>query len=294
VWLAQVLARQDAYLEGAALSRAQLSGVQLPNQANLAYAILTGADLRGSVLILADLRNAFLNEAQLQDASVGGADLRGAHVSGAYLQGADLAGARLHGARLKGIRLDRYSRCSTTNWGAPWQEIQENWWAAADVFCILRQHYHESGFYAREDDFYIREMRCRQLSVVRWTQGKRWRGLLPWIGWKMWGRRIGWSVHRLVWGYGAMPWLLPLWMLLCVCLFAALFMATGVRTSGHPVSHSFWQGMALSLITFGTLGYGNRWPDALVGEALAGIEAMMAMVLTAMFVVSLARKCVRG
>ncbi len=53
-------------------------------------------------------------------------------------------------------------------------------------------------------------------------------------------------------------------------------------------------GLALSLVTFATLGYGNTYPASRVGEMLAGLEAMLSMVLVAMFVVSLARKYVRG
>jgi Na+/H+ antiporter NhaC len=52
--------------------------------------------------------------------------------------------------------------------------------------------------------------------------------------------------------------------------------------------------MALSLVSFATLGYGNRFPASKLGEMLGGLEAMLSMILVAMFVVSLTRKYVRG
>jgi hypothetical protein len=307
LWLPRALAQQDAYLEGAWLPRAQLSGVQLPSQAKLPYANFTGANLEGAILVGADLRNAFLDEAQLQDANLSGADLRKAHMAEARLQGAKLEGALLNGAWLTRIQLDRYSRCGPTNWGTPWEEapppeldpFPPRWWAAADVFRILRQHYHESGFYAREDEFYIREMHCRRTSDVEATRSMpRKEALLSRRGWRMWGRRMAWSIHSFVWGYGVDPWRTLRRMVACVGLFAVVFWATGVRDfdlcAGQMVSHSFGHALVLSLITFGTLGYGNRWPASLSGEALAGVEAVLAMLLMAMFVVSLARKYVRG
>ena len=75
---------REAYLGGANLSRADLSG------ANLSGAYLGGANLSRANLSGANLSGAYL----------GGANLSGANLSGAYLSGAYLGGANLSGANL--------------------------------------------------------------------------------------------------------------------------------------------------------------------------------------------------
>jgi hypothetical protein len=98
----------------------------------------------------------------------------------------------------------------------------------------------------------------------------------------------------VVWGYGAIPWLLFAWMAALVLLFGlAIFPWIGVSDSA-ATSYSVVDGMALSLVSFATLGYGNRFPASRLGEMLGGLEAMLSMILVAMFVVSLTRKYVRG
>jgi len=74
-------------------------------QANLAKADLTGADLRGVNLAEADLSNAILVGANLTGADLTDADLTGANLTGAYLEDANLTDADLTGANLTGANL---------------------------------------------------------------------------------------------------------------------------------------------------------------------------------------------
>jgi hypothetical protein len=222
------------------------------------------------------LEGAYLWGAQLQGANLWAARLQNAVLMDAHLQGARLTDARLEGATLYRIVLDRTTECETTTWGTPREEIEGHWQHAASVFHTLREHYRQSGSERRMDEFYVREARCRHLAQHGWA------------------RRMVWHLHRVVWGYGAIPWLLFGWMAVVVLLFGlAIFPVIGV-TDSAATSHRVVDGMALSLVTFATLGYGNSYPASKAGEMLAGIEAMLSMVLVAMFVVSLARKYVRG
>ncbi len=222
------------------------------------------------------LEGAHLWGAQLQGADLWAARLHNAMLMDAQLQGARLTDAQLGGSTLYRARLDRDTECETTVWGTPREEVERQWEHAATVYHALREHYRESGNERRMEEFYIRESRCRHLGQHGWL------------------RRMVWHPHRLLWGYGAMPSLLFAWMAALVLLFGlAVFPAVGV-TDSASVSHSVVDGMALSLVTFATLGYGNTYPASKLGQMLAGIEAMLAMVLAAMFVVSLTRKYVRG
>jgi len=222
------------------------------------------------------LEGAYLWGAQLQGANLWAAHLNNAVLMEAQLQGARLADAQLDGATLYGMNLDPSTQCETTIWGTPREEADGRWDHAASVYHTLRSHYRDSGNDRRMDEFYIREARCRHLAQ---------HGLI---------RRLPWHLHRLLWGYGAVPWLLFAWMGLLILIFGlAVFPAIGIADS-TTISHSLIDGLALSLITFATLGYGNTYPVTKSGQMLAGLEAMLSMTLVAMFVVSLTRKYVRG
>jgi hypothetical protein len=75
------------------------------SDADLRYAILSGADLRDADLRGADLSDADLRYAILSGADLRGADLRGAILSGAILSDADLRGVDLRYADLSGAIL---------------------------------------------------------------------------------------------------------------------------------------------------------------------------------------------
>jgi hypothetical protein len=254
-------------LEGAQLSEAMLEKAPLP-AALLARANLRRAILRAAVLVLADLHDASLISAQLQ----------GAHLEEADLRGANLELAALDGASLHSVTMDRGTKCDSTEWGAPREEMGKHWRAAAGIFRGLSEHYREVGNRARADEFGIREARCLHLLQPRW---KRW---------------TAGALNRVLWGYGFLPWLLPLWMLAVMVAFGVAALPC-VGIAGAPpnaISHGVVDGLALSAVTFATLGYGNRYPASRLGEVLAGGEAVAAMLLVSMFVVALARKYVRS
>jgi hypothetical protein len=224
----------------------------------------------------AHLEGAYLWGAQLQGANLWAARLQRAMLMDAQLQGATLTDAQLQGATLYRIGLDRAAQCETTIWGTPQEEKDEHWEQAAVVYHTLREHYRESGNERRTEEYYVREARCRHLAQHGWL------------------RRSAWGLHRLLWGYGAMPWLLFAWMGLIVLLFGLIvFPAIGI-SDATSVSHSIVDGLALSFVTFATLGYGNTHPASKFGEMLAGLEAILSMALVAMFVVGLTRKYIRG
>jgi uncharacterized protein YjbI with pentapeptide repeats len=95
---------ERAYLEGATLRKAQLTGAHLA-EANLRGAHLEEAYLYGAYLEKAHLEEVHLKEAYLQGAHLEGAYLQGAHLEKAHLYDAHLEGADLSGAHLEGTEL---------------------------------------------------------------------------------------------------------------------------------------------------------------------------------------------
>jgi uncharacterized protein YjbI with pentapeptide repeats len=108
-----LLARTDlrgADLEDANLAWADLTGAHLEEAdldgANLKEAYLAGAHLEGADLSGANVKGAYLMRANLERAHLGGAHLEGAHLDGAHLKDTRLGGAHLKGAYLIGAHLE--------------------------------------------------------------------------------------------------------------------------------------------------------------------------------------------
>ena len=82
------------------------------------------------------------------------------------------------------------------------------------------------------------------------------------------------------------------WMGFVVLVWTLLFWISGVQVADSGHTHSLGNALTLSLITFSTLGYGNWHPASGWGHLLAGIEALLGVLLSAAFLVSLATKYV--
>lgn len=98
------------------LVQADLSGLILPPDSNLAGALLAEANLSRSSFAGSDLTGALLYGATLTNAILDDANLSDADLRGASLLGASLKGARLDGAKLSGAQLDR-ANLSDTSFG---------------------------------------------------------------------------------------------------------------------------------------------------------------------------------
>jgi len=100
-----------AILRGADLTAADLTGANLIGTdltgANLTKADLSGANLSGADLHHIDLARANLTGANLSGANLSGADLRRAILTGANLTGANLTGVIISGAYLSSVNLAR-------------------------------------------------------------------------------------------------------------------------------------------------------------------------------------------
>jgi hypothetical protein len=252
--------------------------------ANLQGAFLAGAYLEGTVLQEANLR-----EAHLESAWLGSADLSGADLTAAHLQNTDLQFSSLERAELWEAEINSGTRLAGVYWGKDYVLATEKggrFDCAEATYRILKQHRQESGDYRIAGEFYFREMEC-----IRKQQPTRYKRLLWTIFFKSicgYGERPTWTLR---WAVG----IILLWGILLLPL-AGIHNPDGSTTSlSWPPSLSmFKHGLSLSLITFVTLGYGNRYPISAAGEFLAGFEALLGILLASIFVVSFAKKVIRG
>jgi hypothetical protein len=161
----------------------------------------------------------------------------------------------------------------------PGELRDRNYLKAAQVFRDLEAHFQSRADYRRSDDCYYRAM-----SAIHQFEGGPGNRL---------SSRVYWVLHKGVWGYGVRPLRALAWAITIIFGFGILvFPVIGIRDASGT-SHDVGQGLALSVVTFATLGYGNRTPASVAGELIAGLEAISGVVLTSLFLVALATKYVR-
>jgi hypothetical protein len=324
--LVKEVSRPGHWLEGAQLAQENLRDLylfeaKLPD-AGLELADMSGAFLARACLEGANLGSAILTSAKLNCASLVGTVLDKANAEQVNLEGADLSGARLHGARfdgayLHGAKLSPETVSYDANLELPGELLDCQYLKAAHVFRSLGSHFHSVSNHHQSVEFYFREMTALHLAAINATclpAGSRFERAECWISaLKEHGDVLtwmGWAIHRWLWGYGVRPnWTIS-WILAVILLFGLLvFPIVGVvppsrtpflRSTSNgsvpqraaEVRHDPLNGLALSIVTYGTLGYGNRTPQGLLGEIFAGVEACLGALLTSIFIVSLATRYV--
>jgi|ERR1035441_5087514 hypothetical protein len=302
--LVRAVEQPDHWLEGAVLSdRENLRSLKL-FRARLPYADFENVDLSDTVLAESCLdhavfRSATLNRTILSSSSLVGAILAGATGDRVQLENVDLSeasleGMTLDGARLSGIRLSLNSRVHEVEWGRI-KEIYDGDFRKA-AFVLRQLSLQLRPIDSRQADrFYFLEMTARHLwatgarefpdgswrhRVACWFAPRRPNMILP---------SIGWALHRWIWGYAVRPFWTLIWMLVVVLFFALIFHRVGI-VSNPPAPSSPFGDLAVSLVTFATLGYGNRTPFGFHGEILGGLEAISGMLLSSMFLVALVNR----
>jgi hypothetical protein len=305
--LEKELQSPNHWLEGAKLAAADLRNLSAYD-GHLPCADLEKADLQNALLDKAILDDAILISAKMTSVTLGSASLVGAKLDCAELIGADLmycdlSGAILHGAKLDraslyGVKLSSETVLLGVVWGTTGELLRRRFDQAASVFRTVRSHFRSQSNMREAEDFYFWEMTALHLWAInaefdpehnhwlRW--GRRW---LP-RNWRL-DKWIGWALHRWGWGYGVRPLYTVGWMLFVWLLFGlAIYPVVGIQLPDEKVTHNVPSALALSAVTFTTLGYGNRTPCGTIGECCGGLEALLGALLISVFVVALATKYV--
>lgn len=305
--LTSILGTPDHWLEGAQLAELSLCGLSAPN------AKMPLADLEACDISAGHFPQALLEEAVLRSVNGFGVDLTGACLRGAILVSANLSnavlsevnavatdfeGATLNGASLGGMRFDPDTTLADIDWGHPAEFTRCHWDRAASVFQRISRHFGSCGNVTESNDFYFREMTARHLSAIGAKCAPTGGGLyglrcfLPGSPSK-WSQCLIWSGHRWGWGYSVRPWRTFACMACTILLFGLIFSLIGIHTPGDHTTRSPLVGLGLSVVTFSTLGYGNYYPQGVLGALLAGAEALAGALLAGGFLVALANAYLR-
>lgn len=240
--LKQILAEHKKWLvsdnkggKQADLRRTNLIG------ANLIGANLSKANLIGAKLIGANLERAYLSEADLSGAKLSGANLSGAKLIGANLSGANLSMANLNKTKFDNTNISRCrfllsKICNADLINATWSnskeldfgkfnpfrhkrkivydEVEANdkatWEYVGDIYRQLKINYENKRDFAEAGDFGYGQMEMKRKSMTGLT-------------------RIFCTFYKWFSGYGEMPSLAAVWLLLFLLLFPLAYMFNGIE-----------------------------------------------------------------
>ncbi|MBK9176944.1 MAG: pentapeptide repeat-containing protein [Flavobacteriales bacterium] len=272
----------DLWLEGATLAGRDLSDLDLTG-AQLPLADLEGANLERTVLVganfeFANCRSARLNGAVLTNAVLcrsifTATQAVGGHFEFSDLSGVDLEGSSLEGAFFYGCRMDEQTNWEGVHIGSIGEECICQHERAASVYRVLGKNAEARSNYFAAHRWYLREMR----NLHRAQRARSESSIA----------NLLWNVHRHLWGYGVRPQLTLLWMLGVILVFGIIvYPILGVCVSSIE-SYSLVHGIALSFISFATMGGGTIVPLTTWGDVMAALEAFLGILLTSVFLVSL-------
>jgi hypothetical protein len=290
-------------MEGAALSGANLQGCFLFGT-HLEGALLAHADLRGATISGAILQDAQLPWAKLQGASLTDANLRKADLRWAELQRVNMYDVRsLDGAHWYGALLEHTHIKQESLGKAIGEELDADRdttaWAyheAKEVYLLLKNNFNQIGRYEEASWAYVKE---RQMERKALYQEHRWWiwPLNRWMpkSWNSWWRWVlAWGTEALT-KYGQDPWRPIVWAVaLTVGLFPLLFWTAGNLHYQNGASiTAYWDAIAYSLTTFGTLSFNDLQPVGIATRIISAIEAFTGVLLFALLVFTLGNKMSR-
>lgn len=285
-------------LDGAYLKDASLIGVDWFANTSMIYVNLTDAAVNS-----VDFSGANLMLSTLTGISGLNADFRDTNLEGAIFTNADLRRANLENALLNQAVLTDVHIGSGTTFGET--SVYEQETAQTNLSDIHRLEA-ASWTYRQLQQLYGRNAMA-QLARRSYVQNKNaWRR----FAWEErdYTEAIKWELSRWIVGYGISPFRVLGFSGLLVVLFAILFPLTGgiqeVRadqaityTINDPQSASptwlatvIFKSLYFSVVTFATLGYGDIQPIGMSARLLAGFEAILGALLSALMVFVLARR----
>lgn len=284
---------------GDRLDGADLRGAVLAETESLAGCSLIGADFTDAVLDHADLSGADLRRATFRDvdarrASFAAANLHDSVFFFVDLRGANFEDAMLYRAGLTDVRINLQTSFgdfavyeSDLEGNADGDAATEMADSAKWVYRELQRVYDENAFPERVRENYLREMDLRRRHA--WQTGNYLQAL------KLAGSR--WIMH-----YGMSPWRVVLTSLTTILVCALLYPVTGgireVRgeeTITYQISDpteapswvlisAFFRSLYFSVVTFGTLGYGDIQPVGRWARVIASVESLLGIMLMALLV----------
>jgi hypothetical protein len=278
---------------------AVLYGAEL-QQARLAWADLRAAEFADTNLQGADLTHARLQRTDLALCQLKAADLRDAELQGADMyEVTSLDGAHWYGANLDHTRIKRETlgEAIGDELKAHGKKTARAYHEAKEACLLLKNNFNQIGRYEDASWAYVKE-RCMERKAL--YQEHRWWIWPPkrWVpkSWKSWWRWVlAWATEALT-NYGQDPWRPIVWAVaLALGLFPLLFWTAGNlhHQDGTSIT-AYWDAMAYSLTTFGTLSFNDLQPVGIGTRIISAIEAFTGVLLFALVVFTLGNKMSRG
>ena len=278
-----------AVLRGAFLSDADwFVGVTLIG-ADLSNAIVRDADFTGTDLRRADFRNADARGTVFDDANVEDAEFIHTEVQGASFENALIDRTLFRETHVDrstsfGDRVAYEALLDTATGRAFVVTAEEGIWTYKE----LQRLFAENALPETERRYYLREKDLRRR--VAWRRGQYARAMR--LEAARWTTHYGTSPSRVVASSLA---------LIAVCAFLYPFTG-GIREPATDTVIAYHSGMRpagllatlfvslyFSVITFGTLGYGDIQPVGAAARALASVESLLGALLLALLVYVLTR-----
>lgn len=287
-------------LDGAILTDAFLTHVGLLAGCSLIGADFTGAIVRGTDFSGADLRRATFRNADARGAVFDRANVEDTEFIYTDLQGASLLNAKLDRTLFTGTRVNRrtafgeqvvYEAGLDKHMDRDRFVVESE--AAIWTYQEIQRLLAKNALPALSETYYLREMDLRRRAAWRTHH---------------YARALKLEGSRWVMRYGTDPWNVVGSSLVIILICALLYPFTGgiMETAGREVLNYelrnlteisprrllavFLTSLYFSVITFGTLGYGDIQPVGGWARALASVESLLGALLLALLVYVLARQ----
>ncbi len=156
------------------------------------------------------------------------------------------------------------------------QEQASDFEEAKKVYLRLKNNFDSLGRYNDESWAFQKEKEMERKSYFNNKQYLKW---------------IGSKFLSLLYGYGERLERPLLLAVTTVLVWAFFYMNVGILDASRQVIiKNFWDSLYFSMVTFTTLGYGDFRPLTGVGRIIAGCEAILGVILIALFIFTFARR----
>lgn len=289
------------------LEHADLSHAKMPQST------FEGQCLREVMLDHSDLRSAVFRSTSFENAVFTGSDLSGAvfdaaigtdhpiacfsiDLSHCELGGSSFSNARLGSVVLNGIRVSATTIDCISRSCSVFEVDTGDWRRAAEIYITLSKSAMVEGDYELSDHLAYLANCCRHRDAIGCGPAPTASGSLGLVvpSMKRLHRGIPWMLHRLIWGYGLLPWRCLFAVAVLICVGSVVWLHYPCSAGLHwRLGHRLLGSIASSLMALVGASDAQLPPRAQWGRLFFGIEAATGTILLSMFLVALTAKYMR-
>jgi hypothetical protein len=180
--------------------------------------------------------------------------------------------------------LTRFDRKLRNSWKNRTRPVAQD----PDILRAIRLAYKRAELWPLMDRFLLEE-KTQERKYILWPQFRKEKTPLTFTIW-LWSLVSGWYS-----GYSTKPAMVLLIALMVPIAFSIFYFAAGIPIGTTYSAPGLWETIYFSFTAFATLGFGDLSYGANhpVLRSLSAVEALLGVILLALFVVALARKVFR-